>query len=101
MPGYIWSDEEKCLIIWFASIGVAQATIVLLLEERGFSRTLGGVQNKISEIRKEFSLGNASHQLVEIEVDRWIDGLSTRIDTDELLKPTLRDQYILDKVFLD
>lgn len=43
MAGPQWSDEEKCLAIWFASIGVPHAIITLLLQERGFSPTMTGV----------------------------------------------------------
>ena len=98
MAGLKWSDEEECLIIWFASARIPHGIISVLLNEKGFDRTMTSIRNKISAIRKQNSLGEASHQLIELEVDRWIGRLSPRINIDQLLTPTLQDQQILDQV---
>lgn len=52
MAGLKWSDEEECLVIWFASARIPHGLISLLLKEKGFDRTMTSVRNKISAIRK-------------------------------------------------
>lgn len=98
MAGLKWSNEEECLVIWFASARIPHGLISLLLKEKGFNRTMTSIQNKISAIRKQNSLGEASYQLIELEVNRWIGRLSPQINIDHLLTPTLQDQQILNQV---
>jgi hypothetical protein len=98
MGGSRWFQEEESLTIWFASLGIAHTTIVILLKARGFCRTLTGVRNKISEIRKKHSLGGSSIRMIETEVDRWLDYSSTTIDVSELLRPTQDDLRIIFQV---
>lgn len=95
MAGLAWSAEEECLTIWYASIGIAQTTIAHLLYGKGFCRTMIAVRLKISDLRKTYSLGNASSRLQSAQVDRWIDGLILEPSASKLLRPTLRDQEIV------
>jgi hypothetical protein len=101
MGGSQWLEEEERLTIWFASLGIPHTIIVILLKARGFSRTLIGVRNKISEIRKKYSLGSSSTRMIEMEVDRWLDhseSSTTTINVSELLRPTQDDIQIIFQV---
>ena len=98
MAGYAWTEEEKALIIWFASIGVTHVTITRLLLQRGSLRTMLAVRNKITEIRKQDSLGDASDKLEPGEVDNWIKRRQTKSNILHTLKPTLQDQEIVNAV---
>ena len=92
MPGYSWTEEEKALVLWFASLGLTHTNICKLLHDRKFNRTMTAIRNKIGDLRKEFNLGCSSNQLNFWEVDRWIKQLSLNCDAAELLRPTVEDQ---------
>jgi hypothetical protein len=48
MAGYAWTDEEKAIVIYFASLSVDHKIIVKFLAQKGFSRTITGVRNKLT-----------------------------------------------------
>jgi hypothetical protein len=100
MAGYSWTEEEKALVVWFASIGLTHSTISQLLRHRSFDRSLTAVRNKIAELRKEFGLGCASNKLDIWAVDNWIRQLPLNCDSPYLLMPTLLDQQIIMEVRL-
>lgn len=98
MAGYAWTQEEEALVIWFASTGLTHITITRLLFQRGFLRTMLSIRNKITAIRKQDALGDASNRLKTDEVDKWIKRLQTQSDILHILKPTTKDQNIVNAV---
>ncbi|KKZ65502.1 hypothetical protein EMCG_08661 [[Emmonsia] crescens] len=98
MPGYAWIEEEIAVAIYFASQGVYQRAIPDLLEQRGFSRRLRGVNDKMANIRKDFpELGSPRHWNAEA-VDQLLDKLSiSNSNIYILLKPSEADQMIVNK----
>lgn len=101
MSGYSWTEEEKALIIWFASIGLTHANISKLLHHRNFNRSMTAIRNKIAEVRRKYELGETSNKLNLWEVDNWIRQLSLNCDPTHLLMPTLLDQQIIYKACTD
>ena len=101
MAGYSWTEEEKALVIWFASIGINHANIAKLLHNRNFDRSMTAIRNKISEVRKQYKLGDASNKLNFWEVDKWLRQLSLDCEPAALLMPTLLDQQIIYEVCKD
>lgn len=100
MTGYSWTEEEKALVIWFASIGLSHSNISKLLGHRSFDRSMTAVRNKIAEVRKEFELGCASNKLNFWEVDSWIRKLSLNCEPAHLLMPTITDQRVVYEVWI-
>lgn len=98
MAGYSWTEEEKALVIWFASIGLTHIKISQLLHYRNFDRSMTAVRNKIAEIRKKNQLGFASNRLSYDDVDTWIMQLSLNCDAPSLLTPTPLDRQIIFEV---
>ncbi|KAJ5602070.1 hypothetical protein N7510_011604 [Penicillium lagena] len=59
---------------------------------------MSAVRNKIAEIRREENLGTASSEMKVKDVDRWIGDMGRDLDLQSLLRPTLRDQEIINQV---
>lgn len=99
MAGFAWAAEEEIIAIWLASVGVSLPAIVRLLGEKGYSRTMVAVSHKIRTIRNDHNLGSAYRELNLEYVDYWIhDNRGRDLDLKSLLRPTLRDQQIIDQV---
>jgi hypothetical protein len=95
MAGYVWTEDEQALVMWFASIGLNHITITRLLLGKGFKRSMLGVRTKIAEIRRRAALGNTSHEMNPEDVDNWIRRICAQLDIASLLRPTIQDQQIV------
>jgi hypothetical protein len=98
MAGFTWIAEEEIIAIWLASVGVSQPVIARLLGEKGYSRTIIAVGQKIGTIRKDHNLGPSSTELNLEYVDEWIHDRGRDLDLKGLLRPTLQDQRIINQV---
>jgi hypothetical protein len=98
MSGFTWTVEEEIISIWLASVGVSPAVIARVLREKGYSRTMIAVREKIKVIRIKNNLGNASNELNLERVDEWIRHVGCDLDLNGLLRPTHKDQEIIKQV---
>jgi hypothetical protein len=98
MAGFTWTAEEEIIAIWLASVGVSKPVIARVLREKGFSRTIIAVGQKIDKIRKDHDLGMASTEMNLKHVDDWIHERGRDLDLKGLLIPTLQDQQIINQV---
>lgn len=98
MAGFTWIAEEEIIAIWLASVGVSQPVIARLLVEKGYSRTIAAVGQKIATIRREYNFGLSSTELNLEYVDEWIHGKGCDLDLKGLLRPTLQDLRIINQV---
>jgi hypothetical protein len=97
MGGFEWQIEETAVAVFFASAGVHDRTILQLLAQRGFSRTMVAIRNKVAEVRIHQNLGTSRHWDIAA-VDLWLDRIPQEYNVDTILRPTEVDQNIVSQV---